>query len=109
MEPSLASSHDTTAAVRSSHNTTAGVRGSSSTEIPGPAAGGTASAERAESSSTPEGRAVASAAGPVDSSSSVRLPPLLAGSTAGQSLAFLRDPLSFHLGAARRSGDVWRL
>ncbi len=106
MEPSLASSHDTTAAVR----------GSSPAEIPGPAAGGTTTAERAESrsaprsaGSAPEGRAVPSPAGPVDSSSSARLPPMLPGSNAKQSLAFLRDPLSFHLGAARRSGDVWRL
>ena len=50
-----------------------------------------------------------SPAGPVESSSSARLPPMLPGSNAKQSLAFLRDPLSFHLGAARRSGDVWRL
>ena len=99
MEPSLASLHDTTATVR----------GSSPVEIPGPAAGGTATAQRAESSSAPEGRAVPSAAGPVDSSSSVRLPPLIPGSNARQSLGFLRNPLSFHLGAARRSGDVWRL
>jgi cytochrome P450 len=56
-----------------------------------------------------EARAAPSAAGPVESSSGVLMPPLLPGSNARQSLSFLRDPLAFHLGAARRTGDVWRL
>jgi cytochrome P450 len=56
-----------------------------------------------------EGRARSSPAGPVDASSTVRMPPTVGGSNARQVLAFLRDPLAFHLGAARRSGDVWQL
>ena len=35
-------------------------------------------------------------------------PPALDQPAYKQSLTFLRDPLEFHLGAARRMGDVWR-
>ena len=51
-------------------------------------------------------RDAVSAAGPADGLAP-HPPPALDQPIYKQSLTFLRDPLEFHLGAARRMGDVW--
>jgi cytochrome P450 len=54
-----------------------------------------------------EGETVASPAGPVQPGSAVHLPPSLPDPRYRQTLGFLRNPLDFHLSAARTFGDVW--
>jgi cytochrome P450 len=57
----------------------------------------------------PDSGAPPSPAGPVDDTTATRLPPTLNVAPALQGLRFAMRPMSLHLGAARRFGDVWML
>src|SRR5947209_10150165 len=57
---------------------------------------------------TPE-RPDLAAAGPVEPTTPLRLPPGRSGSRLTQSLVFVRDPLRYNLASRARFGDVWEI
>ncbi len=81
----------------------------------GTAAEGTAAATAEGPEATPragryaERTAPASAAGPVEPDTPIRMPPMQPGPKLAQTLRFVRNPRRSILGAQRQYGDVWQL
>jgi cytochrome P450 len=64
---------------------------------------------RAQAQAPAVGEAPESPAGPVEATEPIRFPPGDQLPAWAQTVRFMRRPLSFHVGARRRYGDVWQM